>query len=437
MKIRPFMLTAILLLVILMIVTTAYARDLSLSDALVLAGEHSHSLKKAQADRMAALYGAKAARSGRLPTVSINAMGTYISEVPSLDINVGAFSMSREVGTHENYQTDLRLTMPIYTGGRITGGIAAAEAGLSRNRALEQASSDAVCFMTRYSYLRLARTDQEVTAVEASLARIRLVQADVQALHAAGAADSVALLEAELAVTGASLRVTTAKNERRAAEIELSIILGLLPEEHLAASDTLPQPSIDQQVAILGAKPQIEVARAGIEHSKARVRLARSAMVPSLLVFAGYSYGKPNLDRFNDNWNDYWTVGGQLSWSFNLGRQTTHESQRAKWHLRSAQREHDRVAEELDREVLLARQKLLLAYERWVTTKSQNRVASDSYRLARAGHREGALSSNRLLEIEASLTEAESSEAAAQVDFHIAQAAHYYALGSDKLKRGF
>ena len=95
------------------------ARDLSLSQALELARSHSLSVKQAQALNEAARESFGSARMERFPTLSLTATGYYVSEVPELNINVMPnVSFTKEFGTSETYQADLRLVLPLFTGGR-------------------------------------------------------------------------------------------------------------------------------------------------------------------------------------------------------------------------------------------------------------------------------------------------------------------------------
>jgi len=106
---------------------TAQARELSLKQALELAVQHSHRLKKAEAEREASESALGSAKAGRLPSLSVQAFAFYNNEVPSFDIDLPlGQTISREIGSKENYQTDLRLSVPMFTGGKISGRISAA-----------------------------------------------------------------------------------------------------------------------------------------------------------------------------------------------------------------------------------------------------------------------------------------------------------------------
>jgi len=414
------------------------ARDLTLTQALDLAEAHSFALKKSQAASDAAKSGVDAAKADRLPTFSASASANYISYVPSLTIALpGLPPISRSVGTHDNYQTDLRLSLPLYTGGKISGGIALADANRELSDALLSASRDQLDYLTRVEYFTLYRSDRQLEVAKASLTRAETINKDANSLYAAGAADSVSLLDASLALTRATFAVKQAETARRASELRLLTYLGLEPTETVNLTDSLSLPSEDSwSTTVDSTKPELKAAAAALEITRRRYNLTRSDYFPTLAAIGGYSYGMPNLDRFNNTWNDYFTIGASLTWTFNLGGKVGMNRQTARYNMQAASYDRDQTAENLGREARLAVEQLKLANQRYASALEEYKIASDNYRLASAQHRDGTLTSNRLVTIEADLTSAQASLSSALVDFHIAQSAYYYAIGSPNLRKG-
>jgi outer membrane protein len=424
-------------LVALLMSLTTQARELSLKQALELTAQHSHHLKKAEAETEASESALGSAKAARLPSLSVQAFAFYNNEVPSFNIDLPlGQTISREVGSKENYQMDLRLSIPMFTGGKISGRVNAASATVDLYRALEDASLNQLLYQTRVEYLLLYRADRLLDAVHASLKRAMIIRDDVHSLFLAGAADSVDLLETDLAWAQADFKVKEAASLRHSVEIRLITLLDLPAQDSLVITDTLPAPNTTEIKGTLVTRAELRAAEAAVALSWAQVQLAQSVYFPTLSAYGGYSYGKPNLDRFNNIWNDYFTIGTRLSWSFNVGRKERFDAQRMEYSYHAAQRERDEVAENLKREKQLALESLKLSYQKYETAQHTYEVASDNYRLAAQKHRRGVMSSNRLLQVEASLSESEAALAAALVDYHIAQSAYYFSTGSEKLKKG-
>lgn len=418
--------------------TYAGARDLSLDDALSLARQHSFQLKAAQAQAMAAEASLKAAGAERLPTLSATAYATYLSYVPTLNIDISpGVHMEREVGVHDNYQTDLRLSVPLYTGGKVGGGVDLARATSEYYSALEKADSEQVDFMARIQYLSLASADRNLDAAQATLKRAEVTASDIESMFKAGAADSVDVLEVQLARSNAAFAVKKAESDRRASEIKLAVLLGLPASETFTSITTFAEPESGQLSTVVSQdKPQLLAAEAGIMQGRSTLKLAKADYFPTLSAFGGYSYGKPNLDRFNNTWNDYWTVGANLTWSFNIGGRTVKKAAYSRHALEASLHRRDNVQEQLSREAELAVEQVKLAYERYSSAKEQYRIADNNYRLAKQQLLHGSLSTNRLLEIEAGLSAAQATLAGAGVNYQIALSTYYYATGSNKLSEG-
>lgn len=427
-----------MLLLTLLVARPAFARDLTLEQALRLAEAHSYRLKQARAGTQSAESGKSAARLERLPTLSASATARYTENVPALSVEImPGTTFYRELGTNENYQTDLTVSVPLYTGGRISSAIDLANANLAYWQALEQIDLDRLYYQTRLDYFGLHQAFAQRETAKASLSRAQVINNDVASRFNAGVADSVDLLESKLALTRAEFAVTQADLNIRSRQIQLLTRLGLETSEEIKPADALTEP---QQVARIAdntiERPELAAASASIGMRQAQMNLEKAEYFPTLSGYANYNYGKPGYDMFADEWKDNFTVGAQLNWSFNLGNKTGARKRSASQNLEAARHYREDINETLNRDALLSLEQLRLAYEKYRSASDQHNLTARNFQLARAAHREGALSANRLLEIEAVLTEAEFSLVTARIDFYLAQSQYFYTIGSKELKEG-
>jgi len=426
-----------LLSLLLLSASLASAREINLAQALQMAEQHSFSLRKTLALRDGSSAELRAARAERFPTLAATGTAYYVSEIPKLTIAAGPVSVSRNVGTDQTYQADFRLTMPLFTGGRITGAIDIASASADYYAALVTADMDRLAFQTRAEYFGMARSEGQLRAAEAALERAQTIEKNIRGMYEAGAADSVNLLEATLAVTRATNLISQAETGRRTSEIRLSYLLGLAPSESLLLTDSLPDTQIpDPPNQSPPARAELIAADAGVRLSSSKVSLARADYFPALSAFGGYSYGKPNLDRFNNTWNDYFTVGANLTWSFNLGNRTARKTRAARFALDAATQDRKQVEETLTRDAALYYEQMKYAHIRYQSAVTEARIAGANYSLAKAQFSDGVMAANRLLEIAADLNSAEALLASSLADLHLALSAYYYAIGSENLRRG-
>ena len=197
----------IMMVLIGIMASATNALDLTSAEAEKMALSHSHQLKIARSESEAYRSNLSAARAGRYPEFSLEAKALYNSEISTLDITIPNFSIQRDIGQHEIYQADLKIIVPLYTGGKILSAINLAEANLEINEALLQKSTDEISFMAKQEFLKLYKSDKLLDAARSSLMRVELVKNDITALYNAGAADSVDLFEIELSYNNAAPRV--------------------------------------------------------------------------------------------------------------------------------------------------------------------------------------------------------------------------------------
>ncbi len=428
-------------LVVLLLLLTSVgvsAQTLTLERALQMAEEHSHALKASRANLESAEQTVRAARAERFPTLSLAARAGYIDETGSLELALpGLPSISREIGSNDSYQTDLRLSVPLHTGGRLSSAIKQAESGREYRQALEQAEQDNLFLATRLEFLGLCRTKKLHEAATASEKRISVLRDGVVARLDAGVADSVDLLEIRLASTRAASRSQEAGTAARSAEIRLLSRIGPWDSKLLEPVISLQDPDrLLEFLTVSDSLPRLRAASALVEQRDAALAARRAALYPTLGVYAGYSYGKPNTNPFADEFNDSYTVGAQLNWSFNLGGGQSAQRKSARFALAAARQQHDQYSETFQLEAKLAGEECLRSIDRFTTSTEEYAIARDNFRLAQAQHDNGSLPSNRLLEIENSLTEAEAQLAAARVNFYIAQSVYFYAAGDERLRKG-
>jgi outer membrane protein len=428
----------IALLLMVLMAAGASGSELTLEQALLAAEAHAFSLKQARAGTLEAGQTVRAAQAERYPTLSATGAASYINTVPTLRIPIpNMFTLEREMGSKERYQADLRLTMPLYTGGKISSAVDMAKANEAYWRALEDADLNAVRYATRAEYFGLCRSLQLLETARASLKRTTIIRADIGAQYDAGAADSVDIVEAELAFTKADYATRQADIGVRTAEIQLLTRLGSESADSLRPARVLPSPPETLPPGgNVTQRPELDAALAGINRNRAALNKEKAEYFPNLAVYTGYSYGKPNQNYFANEWNDYVTVGANLTWSFNLGRKTGAKRAAAGMALEAAQFNHEQLTERVTKETRLAYEQLRLAHEQYLRARAEQRLAETSFRLAQDRHREGVMSSNRLLELETTLTQAESSLATAVADYYIAESGYLYAIGSENLGKG-
>lgn len=411
---------------------------LPLAEAIDRSLEHSYTIKSLRHDSLAAAYDLKAARLASWPNLSLNVSSFYINKLQAVDLPLSTI----EIGSRENYQADARLTLPLFVGGRISTQVKLQREVAAMKGYILQAARLDRAYQTRKAYLNAMLSQAAVKAVEASAQRVILIDAEAENLYRAGLADSVDILDAELALQKVTRSVEENRTLRDNATVLLANLVGLATGETTAPSDTSPAPELStyenlQITPELIARPELEIQKSKTGAARLITAMNKANYFPSLSAFGGYSYGKPNKDLFNKTWNDYWTVGLNLNWEFNLGGRTIKTVRAAGETARASESSEQQLEESLVLQAEVALKNLGLAYRLYNLAAGEYDMISHQFRLAREKEKVGHLSVNRLLELEADLTAAEQTFQASRLNFFIAKNEYLYAIGSPEIYGGF
>ena len=411
---------------------------LTLQEAIQLSEIHSLNLSSLQHDSLAAQFDLAASKAMRYPTLSASATSFYTDEIQKIELPFSTI----EMGSNENYLADMRLTLPLYAGGRISSQIRM-QSSLAGMRGYNlQAARFQNAYQARRAYLGLMMATSGAAAAEASLRRVEVLNSDISNLFASGLADSVDILDSQLALE----KVTRVRIDRlTAVENALSLLArmtGLARAEIVISDEDLPTPNIEPYENA-GAIPEkierpelaaLESRAAAARHS---VGWTRAGYLPNLSAFGGYAVGKPNRDLAGKDWNDYWTVGLNLSWEFNLGLRTFRGVSSARESAHSAELARDDLEESIRLGARVAYDNLRQAFQNYAVSLREFQIADRQYFLGTERRRAGTLSVNRVIELEADLASTEQLHRSAIINYYLAETEYLYAIGSKRIYGGF
>ncbi|MBI4720273.1 MAG: TolC family protein [Chitinivibrionia bacterium] len=408
---------------------------LTLPAALRMAQEHSKAVKSARHDSSSAVFRRAESRAGYFPTLSLGATAFYKNELPTINVPPAGI----EIGSHGNYQADVTLSMPLYTGGRVSNLARIGSRNIeTQHFNLEVERLENAC-LTRRAYLSLLTAQLIVQAAEASLRRVAIIEQDVRNLFENGMADSLDLLDAGLAVREAMRLRDEKETARDNASSALARLIGTDPQDVLTPVDQVPPPpdEPDRSLAAAGiARPEVMMLDSRIRAAELQVRLARSQYAPILNGFGSYSAGKPNQDLFNKEWNDYFSAGVRLTWEFNLGGKVDGGVNAAIHAAESAKMMKKELEESLALAAAVAARGVRHAHEAHRIAREEYEIAKHKFRLAKEKQKAGSLSVNRLLELEAELAAVELRYLASKSGYYIAETELLYATGSERIYGG-
>jgi outer membrane protein len=394
---------------------------LGVDEAVSRALAASPRLARLQALDAAAEAQHRGAEAERWPQVDLGASYERRSEVPELSIVSPTQDPSKPVevitvfpNIQDNWRLRAGVSMPVYTGGRISSQVeAAGQARTAAQQDLAAARADLV-LETRSAYWAFVTARASVRVLEETLTAFEAHLVDAGNRERFGMAARNEVLAVQVERDRAELDLLRARSSADIAEANLRRLLDLAPETGVEPTEALEAPpagTLDVPALVeraLGARADRASLSARTSAAEALVGAERGARLPQVALTAGYFYANPNRDIVppTADWKDTWDVGVGLTWNvFDGGRRSAAEA-RARSQADAAREQ----LRELDRAIRLEvtqRALELRTAERQVAVAGRAvEAATESLKVARDRYREGLVPSSELLDAETALERA-------------------------------
>ena len=388
---------------------------LSVEDAVSRAVAASPGLRRLSAQEAASEAQRRGARAERWPQLDLSASYQRRSQVPELAIFAPTSDPAKPVerivvfpNVQDNWRARAGFALPLYTGGRVSAQIAAAEQGRAAAQEDLLAGRADLVLETTSAYWSLVTAREGVRVLEESIKAFDAHLQDAQNRERFGMAARNEVLAVQVERDRVELEQIQATAGAELAEANLQRLLDLPPLTRVEPVEPLAAPSpatapLEALVAeAAAARPERKALAARASAASAVAGAERGARLPQLALGGGYSYANPNRDIVppTADWKDTWDVGVGLSWSvFDGGRRSAGEARaRAQADaVREQLRELDRAIRlEVTRRVLelhTAGARVAIAERSVVSAAENRRVAGDRYR-------EGVIPSSERLDAE-------------------------------------
>lgn len=410
---------------------------LTLAEAVSLARASSARLAQLRSLETAADASFSAARAERLPQLDLSASYTRNSNVPELTISTPAGTRTIFPNIPDNYRSRAGLSLPLYSGGRIEGGIGAASGErAAAAKDLEGGIADLVLeTATAYWSLVTARENQRV--LREAVASFDAHLKDAANRQDVGMAARNEVLAVQVERDRAELTRLEAANSAEVANANLLRLVGGTPGSQIEPSEpvttALAAPEEVETLAVQArqARPELAALRSRVGSLEGSVRVARAASLPQARVEAGYDLANPNLRilPLAARWEGTWSVGVNVSIAAFDGGRAGAVTAKAKAQAEAARHELDDLERRIRLEVTA--RALDLATARAVIGVAQRNLeaAGENVRVSQDRYREGVIPSSELLDAETALLRAGLDLTSALAQLRIATASLDRAVG--------
>ena len=256
----------------------------TLADAIALAYRSNPTLQAQRALQRATDETVVAARSGLRPTVGVSASLGYSNA------DTGYSNPSR-IESNSGGAT-LTLTQPLFTGGRTTAAVQAAEATVSAGRETLRSTEASVLQAVVQAYTDVRRDQQIVAIRQNNLTLLSNQLEEAKAKFEVGQITRTDVAQSEAQLAAARALLSSSQAQLQISRANYTAVVGQNPGE-LALEPPIPglPPAVDQAFDVAEAEnPSLRRARSTEQASRARIAEAKAANHPTVSLQGSLGY---------------------------------------------------------------------------------------------------------------------------------------------------
>jgi len=379
-------------LIVGLAVAPAPADAETLGEAWAAAAGYDLTLKAAQDRLESAEEALLSARGERMPAVSATSTAMRWNEVPAFVF--GGLGVPGELRLFDSRTMTLstaNISVPIYTGGRVSSGIDAADAAVAARRSEASSLTQQNKLDVAAAYIDVLRAEHALEVMASNVAALEAHARIVNDMYTVGQvprndylAATVSLADArqrELTASGQLDMARSAYNRALGRPLTQTVVLDAnLPSVSSAIDGVTPEELLDLAIA---NRHELAAASSAVDVLAAQSVAARAATRPQLFLTGAYTM----LDNEFLNDDRFWTVGVGVQWRFFDSGRTRHAAQALSREAAAMSRERSELETQIAlqiRETWLrlrtARERIRVAEQAIEQADENLRVASDRYR---------------------------------------------------------
>lgn len=398
-------------------VPVGFSAELSLEEAIDMALNRNPDIKiavKGGEKAQAQLEGAKGKQN---PSI------TASTSLGVNDVNDHGFSRSNS--------NSIRLSMPLYTGGKNELGIAKAEDSVTASGLNLARTRENIALNTVVAYYNILQAEKVVNVDKESVNNYQQHLNNVQVLYSAGSTPKMDLLRSEVELVNAQQTLIKSQNTYDIAVSTLKNIIKMNSEEPLVLLDDATYTAFDEELAscIAFAKAnrkdlmQYQVA---VSQAQKDVEIARSDKKPSVSLAVGNSWDKEILPS-----NDNHSLSASVSASWNVfdSNVTNANIKAAEIAIEETQLELEKQVDAVDLAVRESYLNMKEAEKRFGATAVAVSKAEEDYFIANEKYRAGEGIMLDIIDAQLALSTAKTNYIQSQYDYAVNKAKLKNAMG--------
>ena len=373
---------------------TINAHAETLDDAWATALNTNHQIKTAQANTDVSQEQLQAAEGQNLPDLNVGSSYTQYNETPSAKTNIGGKSAQFAMQQDGSVRAQAMASLPIYTSGKITHNINAAQANLDATQANEKVAALNLKMQVADSYVAVLRLEDAVQVAQSHIQSLESHAKDVKNLFEQGVVAKNDVLAADVELLNAKQLLLQAANVYDNAKARYNQLLTRQLTAKVELAKNFPEPSKltleNLNQSALNQRPELLVLNEQIEALHEQMQAMKANLMPQVALNGGYQYQQNRYQAYEGLWQA--NVG--VDWKLYDGS-TNHKGEALEKQALALKEQH----EELSGQILLevrqiwldtqeAQQRLQVAKQAIMQADENLKVSTDRYQQGLATHTE-------------------------------------------------
>jgi outer membrane protein TolC len=406
----------------------------TLTDAWALALQQDHSLAAARNQAEAAGFEAQAARAQRWPTVAVGGSYTQLDDSPAFDFAFTGLPLTPpELFEDDKYvMGSASLTIPLFTSGRISSSIAAAEARERGVGAQVTAATADVKLAVADSYVEVLRARKAHGVASSNVQTLEALTRDTTSMFERELVPKNELLAVQVALADARQNELRAANAAEVAAAAYNRRLGAPLDRPVELSETLAVP-VDLAQDLPALVEQAQSRRAELDAFDAQAeaygqlaRTERSRVLPQIALSGGYQYLE---NQFLDD-ETVGMAGIGVQWAMFDGGQSRKRAAALDRNRRATEQQRADASSQIELQVRQAYLGIQESRQRVAVTAQAAAQADENLRIARERYTAGLGTQTQLLQAETLRVQALRNRDDATLDAGLAQLRLARAVGA-------
>lgn len=400
---------------------------LNLDDAMLRAFQTNPTVSIAQYELDSARASYNAARQSR--GISISA--SHTTQRGGYDDAQQAAPGIWTKGIGNNHANSLTASLPIFTGGKLSGTIKQAKANYQYNQVGVQRTYNEMRSTVTDGYFKMLQADNMQKLSTESVTRLEDHLKNVQAQYDVGVVAKVDVLRSQVELANAKQTLIQAENSYQVAEANMNKIVGLPMDTTLKLDNLLVYNAYDKNMDDCLAyaaehRPELMQAKYGVDAAKGALMVARSGHMPQVAASATQQWSDSN---WPGDENGKWGVGVNVSMNvFDTGV-TLSKIHGAEADLQKAEETYRNTVDSVNLDVRSNYLGLREAEKRISTTKLAVEQADEDYRIAQLRYMSGVGTNTDVLDAQVALTQAKTNYTQALYDYNTSKTALETSIG--------